>query len=432
MIPHDYEVETSILAAMMRYEKCLYEGISRFTDEHFFEPQHQVIFATIIRLTQKGQPKFKEVLVELRPEGYAEVLMNINRSIVSEEQFPIWADKLHELHVRRQYIFAAQEILDIAHDKTKSLESVADVVEKKILSVHQEESQSDIIEPQQAMLSAKEEHDKRLKSENKIPGIKLSSERFHNGKLIKDGFPSLDKTLMGIKGGDLILICAQSGEGKTAMAQNIVRHVSINQGYYTYYENTEMDPTEMVYRFVAQLSQVEFEKIYKAEYFGNEKELGHVNKAFEIFGKSHVYLSQLPTLTPQRSRGLARKFKMKYGQLDLVVIDYIGRMEVIEKGLREDQVLAMVAKESKKLAQELNCAVILLAQLTEDGKIEGARRVKNDADAVYFIERVEKGDNFAPEKASHRMVKYKVRRGSTDGYIYLAFNKAKMYITEVN
>lgn len=420
-----YETEISILAGMLKHEKCLYDGLARFKDDHFQDEFCVVAFATITRLASKGQPSFAQVAIELKDSFPREKIADLRKVIVSEESFPISADKLHEFYVRREYANAAQQIKELA-EGNGPLEEVTDIVEKRILSVTQEENQLDMIEPMTAGENAYEEFKKRVESEDKTYGIKLSV-RSKNG--IVDGFPSLDETLMGLKGGDLVLICAASGEGKTAFAQNVVRLASINQKYFTYYENTEMDPNEMVFRFVAQLAKVEFQKIYTGELSTVEK--GYAEKCFEAFKKSNVYISQLPTLTPQRSRGLARKFKLKYGQLDLLVIDYIGRMEVLEKGLREDQVLAMVAKESKKLAQELNCAVILLAQLTEDGKIEGARRIKNDADAVYFIERVEKDDKSAPGMATHRMVKYKVRRGSTDGYIYLNFNKPKMYITEV-
>lgn len=424
----EYETEISVLAGMLQNERCLYEGLARFKDDHFQDTFTHIAFATIARLSNKGQPSFSQVVLELKDTFSKDQLMDLRKADVNESSFPIWSGKLHEFYVRRQYVNAADKILEIARGG-ESLDQVTEIVERQILSIHQEESNTDIIEPEISGESAYQEFQKRLTSEDKTYGIKLSV-KTKNG--LVDGFPSLDKTLMGLKGGDLVLVCAASGEGKTAFAQNVVRLASIQQKHFTYYENTEMDPNEMVFRFVSQLSKVEFNKIYTGQ-FDNEKEKEDVKKSFEIFKKSNVYISQLPTLTPQKSRGLARKFKLKYGQLDLLVIDYIGRMEVMEKGLREDQVLSLVAKESKRLAQELGCAVILLAQLTEEGKIEGARRIKNDADAVYFIERLTDEDKkTAPRMSTHKMVKYKVRRGSTEGYIYLNFNKQKMYITEVN
>jgi replicative DNA helicase len=424
---YDYETEMNVLSGMLKHKDCLYEGIARFRDDHFYDPFSQVVFATIARLAPKGQPSFAQIVIELKGSFPNDKFKELNHVFVNVDSFPLWADRLHDFYVRRKYLEAAQEIEEVAKGNGR-LEQVTEIVEKKILSVHQEESNTDIIEPEEAGESAFQEFKKRLETDESIYGIKLSV-RSKNG--VVDGFPSLDKTLMGLKGGDLVLVCAASGEGKTAFAQNVVRLASIQQKYFTYYENTEMDPKEMVFRFVSQISKVDFQKIYTGK-FDNPSEKEYVEKSFEAFKKSNVYISQLPTLTPQKSRGLARKFKLKYGQLDLLVIDYIGRMEVLEKGLREDQVLSMVAKESKRLAQELNCAVILLAQLTDDGKIEGARRIKNDADAVYFIERLaEEERKDAPRMATHKMVKFKVRRGSTEGYIYLNFNKAKMYITEV-
>lgn len=267
-----------------------------------------------------------------------------------------------------------------------------------------------------------------------MPGIPLSRES--NGRLT--GFPSFDRCLYGLQPGDLILIAGQSGEGKTALAQNIVTLTSIAQDYYTYYENTEMSAKQMVARFVSQLTGIPFEEIFTGRLTGTAEEIANKRKRIEAahnrFAQSKIYLSELPSLTPGQSKGLARKFKHKYGRLDVLVIDYVGRMEMdsdMKKGLQEWQVMSRIAKEAKKLAQQLQCAVILLAQLTEEGTLEGARKMINDTDAAFFLERLDEEDREKYPDATHRLRKRKVRRGSTERDILLRFNKPIQRIEEV-
>lgn len=426
----DHESEANVLSVLLSFEKCLYEGLTVLTEEHFTDPDYITVFATIVKLSENTRPTFQLVYKELRHSLETEKLLDLKNRFVSSENFSYWLKNLNEMYIKRSYMMAAKEIQDVCYSD-RSITEITDVVERRILQVNVRDNTEDIITPEEAGKGALATFEKRLKSKDKIHGIKLSRKIPQNGTMVNDGFPGIDAALMGLKGGDLIIIGAQTGEGKTTLAQNIVRHASIHQNHRTFYQNTEMDPEEMVYRFAAQLTAKDFGKIYSGDM--DEYEADTVRKAINDFMTSNVYTSELPMLTPERSRGLARQFKMKYGQLDLLVIDYVGRMELDNaKGKQEWQVLKEISKQSKRLAQELDACVILIAQLTEEGKLQGAKAMANEADGVFFLEALgseEKED--APRFASHKLTKYKVRRGSKTDKIWISFNKPKMYITEV-
>lgn len=428
----NFDSETNVLAGMLKSERSLYEGLTVLTAEHFTDPDWIVVFETMQRIAESNVPTFGLVYKELRTSVDVNKLRHLNQFTVSEGAFPVWLNHVHENYVRRSYYEAATEIQEICMTG-RPLSEIAELVERRILKAAVREGTETIITPKEAGSSALATFEKRLASKEKVHGIKLSRELSINGRPTTDGFPGIDRALMGLKGGDMIIIGAQTGEGKTTLAQNIVRHASIHQGYRTFYQNTEMDPEEMVFRFAAQLSSKNFGDIYSGDM--DEFEAGSVRKAIEDFSGSNVYTSELPLLTPERSRGLARQFKMQYGQLDLLVIDYVGRMELDSaKGKQEWQVLKEIAKQSKRLGQEIDACVILIAQLNEEGKIQGAKAMANEADAVFFLEAMtsdEKDKLHAPAGASHRLIPYKVRRGSKADKIWIGFNKPKMYITEV-
>lgn len=429
----DLEAERAVLLGMTTMEKYIFEAAAVLQPDSFSLPEHQVIFQTILDQAKTTRPNTYSVKGSLR--GHPDEL-HINEAIALIEgytsvsaSFDYYTARVREMHTKRAYMEAANLIIEACNSR-EPIAEITDIVQQKIMQASAgSEDANQIITPEEAAESALKTLQERIDNPIKISGIRLSRDTGVEGMI--DGFPSIDDALMGLKGGDLLIIAAESGEGKTTLAQNFVRYASINQDFNTFYQNTEMDLNEMVYRFAAPISNIEFGKIYSGDLDTHEAE--KVRTAIQLFKESNVYLSVLPVLTPEKSRGLARQFKMRYGTPDLIVIDYIGRMELESaKGKQEWQVLKEIAKNSKRLAQELNAAVILISQLNEDGTIQNAKQIINESDAAFFLLPLKEEElENAPKFATHRLQKKKVRRGSKSGDVWVSFNKPKMYITEV-
>src|SRR5699024_3935501 len=75
------------------------------------------------------------------------------------------------------------------------------------------------------------------------------------------GFPNLNQTLGGAGAGDLIMIAARTGEGKTAFALNLARLFSFRQNFWGYYINTEMALDELESRLLSPIAGLEANEI---------------------------------------------------------------------------------------------------------------------------------------------------------------------------
>lgn len=409
----------------------LYDGLAVATVDHFEDEEHQIIFAEIAGQAEQAPPSWNIVYRQLRDKINPERLTALKSAEASENGFSYWLDKLHDLFVRRTYQAAAREIFKIA-ESGRPLKEITELVEQRIMKVNAVEGTERIVTPEEAGNNALEEFERRVNSGESIHGIRLSREIPTGGMPAIDGFPGMDELFRGLRGGDLIIVSARTGDGKTALAQNIARHASIHQNYRTFYQNTEMSENEMVFRFASQLSEKSFEGIDGGTLDSWDR--AAVRRAFERYSKSRIYISHLPTLTPERSRGLARQFKIKYGNPDLIIIDYIGRMELAKsnKNRRDDQILVDVAKECKRLASEVDACVILLAQLNEDGSLQGAKAMANEADGFMKLEPLDKETRErAPRGATHVINTAKARRGQKGKELFVSFNKKLMYMTEV-
>lgn len=436
-VPNCIDTELEILAMAMYNRGNFYDLTAQIKKEQFYFPEIGRAFDFIVKLDQKGKPTDPvTVAKECQDDGALTAILKASTQFVSADRVGWLMQRFQEYYLRRVYYLTGKELMQLSMDSSIPPSQLMDTAESRIFSVHTGEERKEIIEPKEAAIKALDLFYERAESTEPI-GIPLT---FKSELNITLGYPGIEDALAGgPQKGDLILIAAQSGEGKTALSLNLATVMSQKHGYRTYYQNTEMKDTELVYRVVSNLTGIPFREVLTGKLTGSksliEENRKKIEYAFQVYANSKLYLSELPDLTPNQSRGLARKFKHKYGDLDVLVIDYVGRMEIDEdsKGgrLREDQILAKITRESKKLAQKLDCAVILLAQLNEDNKLEGAKRMINDCDAVFFIEELTGELKKKFKEATHKLVKRKVRRGDKKKPIYLRFDKAIQRIFEV-
>jgi replicative DNA helicase len=116
----------------------------------------------------------------------------------------------------------------------------------------------------------------------------------------------------------------------------------------------------------------------------DDKEVSQVMKAFDVMNNSGFYSVTEPALTMQKLVSICRRYASQK-KCRVIVVDYIGRMDTLDAKLQEWQVLKTAAKRLKTLAQELKATVIMLAQVNDDEKLEGARAMKNECDLYGYL-----------------------------------------------
>lgn len=107
--------------------------------------------------------------------------------------------------------------------------------------------------------------------------------------------------------------------------------------------------------------------------------------------ESGFYSYPCPNLTPEKTISIARKFKAQKN-IDIMIVDYVGRMDKIDPKLQEWQILEQIVKTQKLLAQNLNIAVMCLVQLNPDGSLQGAKRMKNECDLMLKLSPISKNE----------------------------------------
>ena len=215
------------------------------------------------------------------------------------------------------------------------------------------------------------------------------------------GFPSINQKIGGWQKGELIVIGARPGMGKTAFALKTMSSVAKTIDEPCVMISYEMRDVAMVKRLMAiesptlHSNQLFRDGLKKDEYW---KEL--IDVAGELEGRNLIILDSMPNIY-QLGMDL-RRIKHERG-LGLVVIDYLQLIPP-EKGGRQngnrDQDIGEITRELKKLSLELDIPIIALSQLSRKceetpSKIPGLRHlresgnIEQDADMIAFLYRAE-------------------------------------------
>lgn len=243
------------------------------------------------------------------------------------------------------------------------------------------------------------------------------------------GFSKLDDMLGGLEGGDMIIIGARPGVGKSALVTQITSNFA-EQGKRIGFYNLEMKEKQVYERFVVSQSGIGLTRLRRAKKFlGDEKE--RFDKANEILEKKDSIVITTGSKAVSEIRSESRH--MKY---DIIIIDYLQLLKTDKeyRGNRYAEVGA-ISKAIKALAMELNIPIIALSQLN---RVSEARDTKEPT----MAELREAGDieqdasviilmwNLSQDDKSKKGCKVEKQRQGQTGKIVLNFNGDLMKFEE--
>ena len=424
---HDIDSERSIIASMLASEESMIETCATMQTDDFYEPRHQAMFDILSGLFMKAiKPTYLEMLKEGVKRGtlssiddreYAKQTIGFH---VSTASLPFWfknvKDKARLRSLRMTLKKLAEEIKEPIIDVDKLIQDAGrEIAELTTSNTEQIDTGKDLV---------------------KIGMEAIENRMSHKGELsgIPTGIGKLNRLTSGWKPGDLILLTAESGKGKTAFAQCFIACGCFIHETPTLYINSEMSKQQVILRFASMVSGVESDKIKFGEINGDEKQKIFDN--MDVISQAPFFHYGCPSLNINKVVSMTRKLNVQKG-IKLVVLDYVGRMDRISKDTKEWEELHQICKTLKTIAQELEIAIIVLAQLNDDGALQAAKRMRNEADILIKLlpmsetEKVEslaQGFNIKPD---YFVFLDKNRDGEGDISIPVKFDKAKMQVLDV-
>ena len=256
-------------------------------------------------------------------------------------------------------------------------------------------------------------------------GVSKSEERQHGGSLdwdqliaefrtahspeeqktsIPTPWPALDELLGGLFPGRVYVFGGRPGPGKSTAALNIAAHAAINEGKSVLVISKEMPSVDVTGRILARGAEVQLQEINSRKMTDRSKSYveGYI-QAIEANGRTKLAVDARPRRL-SGVKALARTHHNRRG-LDILVVDYLQLVRTDTPGRNREQEVAQVSMELKALALELDCIVILPAQLNREstkrtdprptmGDLRDSGQIEQDADVVTLLhrEKNEKGE----------------------------------------
>lgn len=416
--PQDVDSERAVLGACLLPDSTIL--IAKLQDiiksnDVFYKEMHQHIWRAILSLYAKNKPAdLVTIMKELGDLGLADkidvaYLDEMIDSVPSAANAEFYAEQVVECYKKRKLIQIAMSAYNNAFDLTEGANTILDSTESEIVAVRNMQP-TKFITQKEALISA-------------IKDIEASGS---GDTGVKTGLTDLDNMLIGLRGGQFIIIAGRPGMGKTILAMNIARHVAKTTGVGVF--SLEMDNAEIAKRMIASEANIDHEKLERGNL--SVPEWGTVTTADVQLRKLPIYFDADVYLTEKILRSKV-SILINQHQIGLVIVDYIQLMDCSIKTEQRYVAMGVISRALKGIAREFNIPVIGVAQINRApesrsdnrpnlGDLRESGSFEADANKVILLYRDEYYNKESSDKGIAEAIVAKNRNGQT-GTIKLAY-----------
>jgi replicative DNA helicase len=355
-LPHDDLMERSLIGAILSGHKQTMEVLDVLKPQDFFDDQHRRILAAILKLHAAGdRPNLLAVHDELARSGEIEVvggtsyIASLLDGIALQSDIVYILRGLRRMASFRQMIYIGENIKQLAFEQSGSVDSLLDSAIEQFSDLARD------------IESADDDGTPYFDSASEALCLARQGARL---KIYTD-VDKLDQWTGGFREGELVVLTAETGTGKSLFAAQI-RARACRDGYLALFCSGEMSRTHLASRELATASGVMPLKMRREDLFTKEDFEALVAAAAHQCKKCRILDGELSV---PRIRRAARKMKARAG-LDLLILDYDELIEA--EGKTEFEQQRVIARVAKSMAQELHCVVILVSQLRKTTQGEAA------------------------------------------------------------
>ena len=390
-MPQNKEAEMSVLGVAFLNNNEVSKIVEEVNEDMFYDDRNKKLFQAIKSLHEQSIAiDVTTVSNELDKTknfsavGGIEYLTEVIDSVATAANLDYYINIIKEKAIVRNLINTATDIVTEAYEEEDNVTSLLDTAEKNILDVVRSRQTSEFVPISEALRSAQEQLEYLAQNKSTISGIET-------------GFIDLDKATSGLHEGEMIVIAARPGMGKTAFALNIATHAAMTTKKAIAIFNLEMSKEQLVNRMLSALGGIEGKKLQNGQMM--QTDWKKYNEAMSQLADTNMYIEDNAGITSSDIRAKCRRLASKPEGLGLVIIDYLQLLTL--GGKRPDsrqQEVSDISRSIKTMAMELKVPVIALAQLSRNAEkrennepmladLRESGSIEQDADIVMFINR---------------------------------------------
>ncbi|MWV62622.1 replicative DNA helicase [Helicobacter saguini] len=401
------KIERVVLSAIL-FNPDKFDDVADFIEsKDFLQPLHAKMFQAFGTLRKENKAVSPEILcMEIKKS--MDVSLDDIANIAAESpiaDIDTYTKEIKNASMNRALIKLASQIRDESMKDGAQAKDILEIVEKNVYALSLDDYQSDFRDAREVIAAA-------------LELIKLNKAREGALKGIDTGFSELNIATTGFNAGDLIVIGARPGMGKTALILSMaLKMLASGEGIALF--SLEMPGEQLMLRMMSARSQIPLQKLRLGDLDDNElQRLSQTSS--ELCDKANFYIDDSTNITLAGLRSKIRKLSSKDSGVKVIMIDYLQLMEGAEKSnaWARHEVIAEISRGLKNLAREVKMPIIALSQLNrtlesrEDKRpilsdLRESGAIEQDADIIIFLYR----DEVYKERESKQNAKKKQKEG---------------------
>lgn len=223
---------------------------------------------------------------------------------------------------------------------------------------------------------------------------------------VMTGLIDLDETVGGFCPGELVILAARTGQGKTSLATQMAIHAAEHRGPVVYL-SLEMAQSEVVTRILCSHADLNSQLLRNRS--TSREHIDRIAEAGENLSRFPFYVDDTSTATTKHIRAVCKQVGSRT-PLAMAVVDYIGLVRHENMKLPKWERVADVTRDLKAISKDLAIPVLALAQLNREADglapklshLRDSGSLEQDADVVLFISHDTEAGTAELEVAKHR------------------------------
>ena len=418
--PHNLQAEESLLGAMLLSRDAIEVATeAQLAASDFYSPGHGHVYDAVTSLWTAGQPADPVTVAEALDRAQVlEIVGGPARLITLQAGTPVignaggYARIVHQHSLLRRLIAAASEIAELGYDVPTDVDQVIDQAEALVFAVAERRLGESVTDLDVALHEALNLIEARMEAGGgDIIGVPT-------------GYHDVDNVLLGLQPQGLYVVAAAPGHCKTTFVLGAATHVAMVERRPVAFFSLEMSRQALTQRILAAVGRVDSRRLRTGKLL--ETDWPKLTHAVSRLQGSPLVIDETPSCSLLHMKARCRRIRARYGDLGLVVVDYLQLMTSTGPTENRQVEVAQFSRGLKLLAKELDVPVLAAAQVNRNLEHRADKRpvlsdlkesgaVEADSDAVMCLYKDEAYNPDSPQRGLVEVLIRKHREGETTG-----------------
>jgi replicative DNA helicase len=388
--PHSEEAERSVLGALLQDAGVAATVFDTLAADDFYKPEHREVFEAMRALHVAGTPIDMMTAADMLSRrgtlagvGGTAALIAMYRFVPTTANTASYVKIVREKGMLRKLISACRRIEEQCAGAQEEPETILRNAERALMELAAAGSGGDALQPLDAVL---------MRTFDKVEEMSRLRGRLAG---VPTGLYDLDRMLTGLHGGELVIVGARPGMGKTSLALGVSLFAAMHTHKRIAVFSMEMPREQIGLRILCGAAGINMQRISGGML--SDADWVRIGDCLNQLSSCHIHIDDTPGLTPSQVRSRARRLMLEHG-LDLIVVDYLGLMASDRRAENRQVEVSDISRALKAIALELRVPLLACSQLARANVARADKRpmlsdlrdsgsIEQDADVVLFLHR---------------------------------------------